>query len=131
MTYITIRWNYPLTSLSVKNIKFVELERPRCPTVGRLNYGNKIKKVVTDTISISIAPRFWLILRSLRNTFFHTVLSCWPPFFKQCFPLVSSSFDPLSANPTTWSNTLKLFVGKSRRIVRVCLTILLDWRLKS
>ena len=26
-------------------------------------------------------------------------------------------FNPLIANPTKWSNTLKQFVGKSRRIV--------------
>ena len=28
-----------------------------------------------------------------------------------------TSFNPLSANPTKWSNTLKQFIGKSRRIV--------------
>ena len=33
-------------------------------------------------------------------------------------------FSPLSANPTKWSNTLKQLVGKSQRIVWVCLTIL-------
>ena len=33
-------------------------------------------------------------------------------------------FNPFSVNPTKWSNTLKKFVGKSRRIVWVCLTIL-------
>ena len=27
------------------------------------------------------------------------------------------SINPLSANPTKWSNTLKQFVGKSRQIV--------------
>ena len=39
-------------------------------------------------------------------------------------------FNPLSPNPTKWSNTLKQFIGNSRRIVWVCLTILWDWRLK-
>ena len=34
--------------------------------------------------------------------------------------------NPLSANPTKWSNTLKQFVGFCRRIVWVCLTILWD-----
>ena len=34
------------------------------------------------------------------------------------------NINPLSANPTKWSNTLKQFVGNSRRIVCVCLTIL-------
>ena len=38
---------------------------------------------------------------------------------------------PLSAKPTKWSNTLKQFVGKSRRTVWVCLNILWDWRLKG
>ena len=33
-------------------------------------------------------------------------------------------FNPLSANPTKWSNTLKQFVGCSQRIVWVCLIIL-------
>ena len=37
----------------------------------------------------------------------------------------------LNANPTKWSNTLKHFAGCCRRFVWVCLTILLDWRLKS
>ena len=37
----------------------------------------------------------------------------------------------LSANPTKWSKTLKEFVGNSRRIVWVCLTILWDWRLRG
>ena len=33
-------------------------------------------------------------------------------------------FNPLSAIPTKWSNTLKPFVGNSRRMVWVCLIIL-------
>ena len=40
-------------------------------------------------------------------------------------------FDLLSANPTKWSNTLKQFISNSLRIVWVCLTILLGWRLKG
>ena len=31
--------------------------------------------------------------------------------------IIRSDLNPLSANPTKWSNTLKQFVGKSRRIV--------------
>ena len=38
--------------------------------------------------------------------------------------------NPLSADPTKWSNTLKQFVDKSRLIVWVCLTILWGWRLR-
>ena len=41
------------------------------------------------------------------------------------------NFNPLSANFTKWSNTLKHFVGNSRRIVWVCLNILWDWCLKG
>ena len=37
----------------------------------------------------------------------------------------------LSANSSKWSNTLKQFVGNSRQIVGVCLTILWGWRLKG
>ena len=40
-------------------------------------------------------------------------------------------FNLLSANPTEWSNTLKQFFGRSRRIVWVCLTIIWGWRLKG
>ena len=38
---------------------------------------------------------------------------------------------PLSANPTKCSNTLKQFVGWSRRIIWVRLTIFGNWRLKG
>ena len=40
-------------------------------------------------------------------------------------------FNPLSANPTKWSNTIKQFVSNSRRIVWVCLTILCGCCLKG
>ena len=49
---------------------------------------------------------------------------------KATFPKLSSAIIPLSANPTKWSNTLKQIVGKSRRIVCVCLTVLWGWCLK-
>ena len=39
--------------------------------------------------------------------------------------------NPLSANPTKRSNTLEPFVGKSQRIIWVCLTILWGWHLKG
>ena len=42
-----------------------------------------------------------------------------------------ATFNPLSSNPTKWSNTLKQFVGQSRRIVSVCLTILWSCRVKG
>ena len=37
---------------------------------------------------------------------------------------IETCFNPLSNNPTKWSNTLKHFVGNRRQIVWVCLTIL-------
>ena len=42
-----------------------------------------------------------------------------------------SSYLTLSANPTKWSNTFKQFVGISKQIVWVCLTIMWGWRLKG
>ena len=39
--------------------------------------------------------------------------------------------NPLNANPIKWSNKLKQFVGNSRLIVWVCLTILWGWHLKG
>ena len=41
------------------------------------------------------------------------------------------AFNPLSANPQKWSNTLKQFVGKSWRIAWVYLTFLRSWHLKG
>ena len=41
---------------------------------------------------------------------------------------VWQDLNPLSANPTKWSNTLKQFVGKSRRIVWECSAILRSWK---
>ena len=35
------------------------------------------------------------------------------------------------ANPAKWPNTFQQFVGNSRGIVRVCLTILWDWLFKG
>ena len=38
--------------------------------------------------------------------------------------------NPVNANSTKWSNTVKQFVGFCRRIVWACLTILWGWSLK-
>ena len=46
-------------------------------------------------------------------------------------PVFDSGFNPLSANPSKWSNILKQFVGFYLRIVLVRLTILCGWRLKG
>ena len=40
------------------------------------------------------------------------------------------NLDPLSTNPTKWSNKLKQFVGCSQQIVWICLTILWGWHLR-
>ena len=47
------------------------------------------------------------------------------------FCYLVQSFNPLTGNPTKWSNTLKQFVGNSRQVVWVCLTILWCWCLKD
>ena len=39
--------------------------------------------------------------------------------------------NPISTNPTKWSNTLKQFVGCCPRIGSVCLTILQGWCLRD
>ena len=44
--------------------------------------------------------------------------------------IVVCFLNPLRANPTKWTNALTQFVGNSRQIVWVCLTILWGWRLK-
>ena len=46
--------------------------------------------------------------------------------------LLLPCFNPLSANPTTWLNTLKQFVGKLQTNgLSVYLTILYGWHLKG
>ena len=63
--------------------------------------------------------------------------SCWKDVRGDCgdeslwqwFRLVLR-LNPLSANPTKWSNTLKTIRPLLRRIVWVCLTILWGWLLK-
>ena len=48
-----------------------------------------------------------------------------------CSWIIGDLLNPLSANPTIWSNTFKEFVGCCRGTVWVCLTILSGWRLKK
>ena len=52
-------------------------------------------------------------------------------YFLRQFPvgiyLLKVNNESTSANLTKWSNTLQQFVGSSRRIVWVCLTILWGW----
>ena len=46
------------------------------------------------------------------------------------FHHINFQVNPLSANPTKWSNTFKLFVANCERITLVCLNILWGWRLR-
>ena len=57
----------------------------------------------------------------------------WPVLEYLWWLLMENSlkFNPLSANPTKWWNTLKKIVGSCRRIVSVGLIILWGWRLKG
>ena len=55
-----------------------------------------------------------------------------PAYIAIYFPFtINFPINSLSVNLTKWSNTLKDFVGKSRRIAWVCLTIVWGWRLKD
>ena len=61
---------------------------------------------------------------------FEHVIAGWTGFLGIVSLTSIKSLNPLSANPTKWSVTLKQFVGFCWRIVWVCLTILWGWRLK-
>ena len=64
-------------------------------------------------------PGVWLLGINENLLLLYCILSS-PPLFR-----------PLSTNPTKWFYTLKQFVGNSRRIVWMCLTILWGWRLEG
>ena len=55
----------------------------------------------------------------------------WVNNHDHTLPYIIQHFNPLSANPTNWSSTLKQFVDNSRQIVWVCLIILKGWGLKG
>ena len=70
--------------------------------------------------------------------FFIKIIIDWKPLFSQKATtqifdrgLITLLINPLNAKPTKWSNTLKQFVGNSRQIVWVRLTILWGLRLKG
>ena len=52
------------------------------------------------------------------------------PYDNSLFQKLDLLVNPLNANPTKWSKTLKQFVDCCRRIILVCLTILWSWRLR-
>ena len=58
-------------------------------------------------------------------------ISNFSRFYPFNWVLTMAFYNPLSANPTKWSNTLKQFVRCSQRIVWVRLTILWSWRLNG
>ena len=68
-----------------------------------------------------------LSVNILRNSYSESIRKFLREYFERVHFLVKRqiwSLNPLSANPTKWSNTLKQFVGNSWRIVWVGLTIL-------
>ena len=98
--------------------------------------------------SIIIPPKLnlrhvtWLkCITRIVNVFHIPSLQAWHIYLEL---LLRQSFDkrqfesskvfhhnPSSTNPTKWSSKLKQFVGNSRRIVSVCLTILWGWYLQE
>ena len=82
---------------------------------------------------MSLSPgESWKFIRFIKSfqrrlclTLIETLSISWHLSFLRC------NFNPLGANPTKWSNTLRQFVGCCRRIVWVCLTILWGWRSKD
>ena len=92
-------------------------------------------KWVTDSTLFLQAP---IGLTELWKQYLGQGIACRPNFFieKQShfwhtFWKNHILFNPFSANPTKWSNTLTQFIGCCWRIVWVCLTILWGWRLKD
>ena len=81
----------------------------------RQNQAIFIESVIDQNLVRSIKTSTWLICEEGEI------------FLKRSY----KSVNPLSAKPTKWSNTLKQFVGNSRRIFWVHLTILWGWRLKG
>ena len=87
---------------------------------------------VTNQQSVLGSSLVDLIWWSIYRYFKHLVKHAWWNYFPKSFMiLVWLGLNPLSFNPTKWSNTLKQFVGNSQRIVWVCLTILWGWRVKG
>ena len=76
--------------------------------------------ISTEIYNISPYTRSWTVIIIIPSTGHLQILL-----------LKSSNFKSLSANSTKWSNSLKQFVGYSRRIVWVCLAIFWGWRLKN
>ena len=89
------------------------------------------KQIVnTKTKTINAYLVYFLFLYSLRtseNQIFHTFSRGLEIKYWSEMKLLAISNNHLSANLTKWSNSLNQFLGKSQRIVLVCLTILWGW----
>ena len=61
----------------------------------------------------------WVNFDKCKNIAKNTTLMAKTDYTREHFQwkVLSSIINPLSANPTKWSNTLKLFVGNTRQIV--------------
>ena len=93
-------------------------------------------------VSVSLTYRKYVFGWVIGNIFFVLIFSCLINYIyeinrifnRKCLSTVGTDFsdvNSLSTNPTKWSNTFKQFIGNSRRIVWVCLTILWGWCLKG
>ena len=72
-------------------------------------------------------PKYWMKLLHCIQMFNCLNTTCCVYFLQLDFVI----FNPLSANTTKWSNTLKQFVGNRRLIIWVCYTILKGWYIKG
>ena len=85
----------------------------------------KLKSYRIESLPHSFIILLWMLFSMLSlDAFIILLWNCWIRRWKD---LVNY----WSANPTKWSNALKLFVGFSWWIVWVCLTILWSLRLKG
>ena len=79
----------------------------------RVNFSLLIKSCGTR-----LSDEWWMMDRISIKNFFSLFPANYRPQRKV------STINPLTANPTKWSNTLKQFFSNSRRIFWSCLTIL-------
>ena len=98
---------------------------------------DKFRKIQWKTLALKLLFNNFCFVMRLCHQGIARSRSCWKDVRGDCggeslwqwFQLVLR-LNPLSANPTKWSNTLKTIRPLLRRIVWVCLTILWGWLLK-
>ena len=105
----------------------------KCDQCNRI-WSHLLKKFLMESVSFSAVLKDYRIIRGVARplTNIQEGLLCNNSW---CFSSVSYCckafyLNLLSTNPTKWSNMFKQFVGKSRQIDWLCLTILCGWRLK-